>query len=271
MSMRGLRTGLIVVGAAVIAGACGYVGFRAGQADTLYFLSGGMAYGPDRMRAVVDHMLGREDFRALYGQDLWVSRAVYPDVEDGYFVDLGAADGETDSNTKLLELKGWKGICIDPFAHSMQQRTCTVVREAVDSEAGNVVEFQQPGNFSGGLVKYAGAWVSDEDKQETVKLITTTLETILDKAGAPHFINYMSVDIEGAEYPALKDFPFDKYRIGAFTIEHNNVEERRTAIRQLMEANGYHLEHAVLDQDWYVLNDLKEAEEETAPKEPTQE
>ncbi len=71
--------------------------------------------------------------------------------------------------------------------------------------------------------------------------------------------------------PALKDFPFDKYRIGAFTIEHNNVEERRTAIRQLMEANGYHLEHAVLDQDWYVLNDLKEAEEETAPKEPTQE
>ena len=37
----------------------------------------------------------------------------------------------------------------------------------------------------------------------------------------------MSVDIEGAEYEALRTFPFDSYRIGALTVEHNDAQERR--------------------------------------------
>jgi hypothetical protein len=258
--MRRYRVGLFVLGAAAVAGACGYLGYQAGRADALYMMSGEIVDSNARQAAVIDHMLGKDDFRGLYGQDLWVSRYLYPGVGNGFFVDLGAADGEVDSNTKLLELVGWKGICIDPFASSMEKRTCTVVREVVDSEAGNTVEFQQPGSFSGGILKYAGAWITEEEKKQTVTLTTTTLETILDRANAPHFINYMNVDIEGAEYPALKVFPFDKYRIGALTIEHNNVEDRRMEVRRLLEANGYRLERAILDQDWYVLDDLKTAQ-----------
>jgi methyltransferase FkbM-like protein len=260
--MRRYQVGMFVLGAVALAGACGYLGYRAGQADTFYMMSAEITDSHQRRAAVIDHMLGKDDFRGLYGQDLWVSRHLYPGVSNGYFVDLGAADGEIESNTKLLELVGWKGICIDPFASSMDKRTCTVVREVVDAEAGNKVEFQQPGSFSGGILKYAGSWISEEEKKQTVTLTTTTLETILDRAGAPHFINYMNVDIEGAEYVALKVFPFDKYRIGALTIEHNNLEDRRMEMRHLMEANGYRLERAILDQDWYVLDDLETAQKQ---------
>lgn len=258
--MRRYRTGFFILAAVAIAGACGYFGYRAGEASGFYRFSAEMVDENDRMRAVVHHMLGDDDFRAGYGQDLWVARLLYPDVKDGYFVDLGAADGEHDSNTKMLELAGWKGVCIDPFATSMEKRHCRVFKEVVDAEAGRKVQFLQPGSFSGGIVEYAGSWITGKHKENTVEFTTTTLESILERAGAPHFINYMNVDIEGAEYPALSTFPFEKYRIGALTIEHNGVDERRMAVRRLLESHGYRLERAILDQDWYVLVDRPTAQ-----------
>ena len=55
-----------------------------------------------------------------------------------------------------------------------------------------------------------------------------------------------------AEYEALRNFPFDEFRFGAITIEHNNREDRRAKIRELLLKNGYRLEWAIRDQDWYV-------------------
>ncbi|MBK8211276.1 MAG: FkbM family methyltransferase [Rhodospirillales bacterium] len=157
--------------------------------------------------------------------------------------------------TPLLEEHGWKGICIDPFPTNMESRTCTMFKEVVDSEAGRTVEFHNPGKFLGGIVGYAGFWVKEEEKgkENTITLTTTTLADILDRAKAPSFINYMSVDIEGAEYDALKAFPFDRYTIGALSIEHNNIEERRLKIRSLLEAKGYMLDWSIRDQDWYIF------------------
>jgi hypothetical protein len=36
------------------------------------------------------------------------------DKENGVFVDIGAHDGETDSNSLFFENLGWKGFCIEP-------------------------------------------------------------------------------------------------------------------------------------------------------------
>lgn len=232
-----------------------YLGFRAGEADARYHLVGEMIETDDRMPAVIDYTIGRETTYALYGQDIWLLHHVYPGVTDGFFVDLGSADGEADSNTKMLETHGWSGICIDPFPSNMEHRTCRMFKEVVDSEAGRTVQFQQPGSFSGGILNYAGWWVGKDDREKTVELKTTTLADILKRANAPSFINYMSVDIEGAEYEALRVFPFDTYRIGALSVEHNEVQDRRAAIRRLLESHGYRLERAILDQDWYVFDD----------------
>lgn len=231
-----------------------YLGFRAGSANAVHELVG-QTDPAKRVPLLVRHALGLETPRALYGQDLWLLYDVYPGVENGYFVDLGSADGIDSSNTKLLEEHGWKGICIDPFPTNMESRTCTMFKEVVDSEAGRTVEFHNPGKFFGGIVSYAGFWVKEEDKgkKNTVTLTTTTLADILDRAKAPSFINYMSIDIEGAEYDALKSFPFDRYTIGALSIEHNNIEERRLKIRSLLEAKGYMLDWSIRDQDWYIF------------------
>ena len=73
----------------------------------------------------------------------------------------------------------------------------------------------------------------------TVEFVTETLADILDRAKAPRFIHYMSMDIEGGELEALKGFPFDKYQIGALTVEHWFNEPKRTQTKEFLESHGY--------------------------------
>jgi hypothetical protein len=42
---------------------------------------------------------------------------------------------------------------------------------------------------------------------KTVELTTVTLGNIMQRANAPSFIHFMSLDIEGAELEALRGFP----------------------------------------------------------------
>jgi FkbM family methyltransferase len=246
---------LLMVGAASVGA---YLGHRAGRFEAFHEFVG-IEDARDRRTGAIRHAFGLDEFKGVTGQDLWVLHSVHPGVTDGFFVDLGSADGVRISNTWALERNGWTGICIDPFPRNMAGRKCQVFAEAVDNIGGETVRFQNPGNYSGGLVTYAGWWVSDEHKQDAVEVKTATLADILRRAKAPAYIHYLNVDIEGAEYMALRDFPFNEYEFGAITIEHNSLEDRRAEIRELLVRNGYRLEWAIRDQDWYLRADTANA------------
>jgi FkbM family methyltransferase len=243
LGMISLLAGAGVVGA--------YLGYRVGRIEAFHHFVG-IQDSYERRASAIRYAFGLEDFKGVTGQDLWVLHSAHPGVTDGFFVDLGSADGVNISNTWRLERSGWSGICIDPFPRNMAGRTCQIFAEAVDNVGGQTVQFQNPGSYSGGILKYAGWWVSDESKEKAVEVKTATLADILGRANAPSYIHYLNVDIEGAEYMALSEFPFGQYQFGAITIEHNGLEDRRAQIRELLVANGYRLEWAIRDQDWYV-------------------
>lgn len=54
-----------------------------------------------------------------------------------------------------------------------------------------------------------------------------TLEEILARFHAPHHIDYLSLDVEGAEEFIMKNFPFDRYHISIMTTERpsNSLQE----------------------------------------------
>jgi FkbM family methyltransferase len=196
-------------------------------------------------------VFGLQRSYAQSGQDLWVALATAPGKRDGFYVDVGSADGRFLSNTKLLDDMGWKGICIDPFPMNMQRRTCKVFSQPVFSESGKKMSFRVAGMLSGidsDLGKYRGA----TSTAETVELVTATLDEILAKGHAPNYIDYMSIDIEGAEYDALLGLSLDRYQIGTFTIEHNFETKKRDAIRTLLEGKGYVRVRVWEVEDWYV-------------------
>ena len=193
---------------------------------------------------------GAVTYYSEIGQDKWVLETVFPGVKNGYFVDVGSGHGTIGSNTKALEGAGWTGICIDPFPVHMEGRTCRVFEEVVFSKAGQRMNFRAAGGLAG-LEETLGRWNEKAMKAPVVEFTTVTLDDILLRAGAPSFIHFISLDIEGAELDALRAFPFDRVRVGAFAIEHNEEEPKRSKIVSLLEGHGYHRVHTFRQDDYF--------------------
>ena len=244
---------VLAVGAVLVAGA---VGAKIGTDYKTYRLL--FELGKRKaMTVAIERLLGLQKTYSEKQQDLWIVLSVLPGKRDGYYVDVGAADGVKDSNTKLLDGLGWKGICIDPFPTNMSSRTCQLFRQPVFSVSGKKVSFRAAG-FAGGITETLGITSVEPGVQQAplVDFVTATLNEILDKAKAPSHIDFMSVDVEGAEYEALRGLSLDKYQVEAFAIEHNNEHPKRELIRQLLEKKGYTLVRSWYREDWYVLHDL---------------
>lgn len=208
---------------------------------------------PDSRNIVlsVKETLGLEAFPSQIGQDKWVLETVFPDVRNGFFLDVGSGDGIVRSNTYSLERRGWTGICIDPFPTNMQGRTCRMFKEVVYGHAGKRVLFHTAGEI-GGVADTLDTWKRRAETSPTVEFTTVTLGDILERANAPSFIHFMSLDIEGAELEALRGVPFDKYSFGALAIEHNYEGRKRNDIEIFLEGHGYSRVHTWFQDDFFV-------------------
>lgn len=168
------------------------------------------------------------------GQDYWVYGEVFNEAE-GFFLDVGAYDGVLFSNTFILEKRyNWKGICIEGNPQTFQKlvanRQCKCIEACVDEVEGEV-EFSA-NHLLGGIV--AEDCDNDDAESETIHVKSFRLDQILEAEGAPHVIDYLSIDIEGAEDRALLTFPFDKYQFNCITIERPS-----DSLRKVLSENGY--------------------------------
>lgn len=185
--------------------------------------------------------------RSQLGQDLEVLK-VYNNKHNGFFVEVGASDGVELSNTFLLEKSfKWKGICCEPiperFGRLVKNRPNSICyKEAVYSESGLKLKFDISTQHS--LLSGISSHIDCHknligSNKRTIEITTITLLDVLDKAGAPSFIEYLSLDTEGSELEILKTFDFGKYTFGLIDVEHNFVEPRRSEIRALLLSKGY--------------------------------
>ena len=198
-------------------------------------------------------VLRLRNYRSNLGQDRWIVNEVFQHARNGFFLDVGSADGLHGSNTRVLEELGWTGICIDPFPTNMEGRTCEMFETVVSSEAGQRVNFTAAG-VVGGITEHLGLHKGHElvKRAQTVELVTTTLNDLLEQANAPRNIDYLSLDVEGAELEVLKGLDLSKYRFKALTIEHNFEEPKRSEIREMLMGAGYQLAVSMHHDDWYL-------------------
>lgn len=204
----------------------------------------------------------REDLKSKsmsqLGQDLWVLENTNYKI-GGFFVEFGATDGVLLSNTWLLEkFFNWNGICAEPnpvfFDKLKSNRTCIVSDQYIGRLTGELVEFVLADVF-GGALEFADK-DSHKEKREAYKaagylarFTSISLDDFLVQHNAPKNIDYISVDTEGSEYDLLSSFPFNKWNVNLFSIEHN-FSEQRGKIRDLMLRNGYSCTEKDWD-DWY--------------------
>ena len=184
--------------------------------------------------------------------------------KNGYFVEIGAADGFHLSNTCFLEIYGWRGIIIEPLPYwhqKIRERKCHIDLRCVYEKSNskltfeNVFGYPELSGVTEDLDQDSNASLRKNSKK--LEVDTISLNDLLEEYKAPNKIDYISIDTEGSEFKILKNFNFKKYDVKIFTVEHNFIESKRNNIFELMSANNYVRVFKKISQwdDWYIKKD----------------
>lgn len=205
-------------------------------------------------------------YASQFGQDRVVNEIVFEGKADGFFVDIGANDGVTGSNTIFFEEeKNWSGVCIEPqpniFEQLQQNRACEMVQCCVTDHPGTMQFLQVSGaNMLSGLVdhldeKHKQRIADEQDPEKGSTVIDVECRTFSDVLGDRTEIDYLNIDTEGAEMSILKCIDFAKYRIGCLTVENNYDDPE---MYHLLVNAGFEL-LCVAGDEVYVRSDIHEA------------
>lgn len=187
--------------------------------------------------------------------------------KNGYFVELGANDGITQSNTKHFELfKGWKGVLIEPsmeqFVKCKRNRSkrnhfvnaaCVSFsnkKEFVEMVYSNLMTTSL--NTESDLINLAEhlsnarKFLNSEHDQFHFQARARTLNSILEEVCAPSQINLLSLDVEGSEMEVLKGLNHEQFRFSYVCIECRDI----TKMREYLIQHDYILETQLSEHDF---------------------
>jgi FkbM family methyltransferase len=171
------------------------------------------------------HLLSRgEKLYSQHDEEL-IIRDFFNDERGGFFLDVGAWDWKEGSTTLYLEEKlGWSGIAIDAQpglrAGYEQHRPATkFVNYLVTDRSGGVGKLYVNGQISSINEKHVRDFPGAKwDSPQPIEVPTITLNDLLSQNGVEH-IDFLSMDIEGAEPKALAGFDINKYKPRLVCIE----------------------------------------------------
>ena len=183
----------------------------------------------------------------------------------GHFLEIGCWNGELISQTYYLESeRGWMGVCVDPFPKNFEKRKCQVcdkaisknglsrpfVKVSIDRRYGGDVSY-----FSGFTdTPYQEHWplISQYCDYEIIGIATITIDQLYEQYDLPNYIEFLSVDVEGAELEIFESIDFTKYSFGMIVFEHNDNAEVKEKIGEVLTSSGYVLVDSLRCDDIYV-------------------
>lgn len=193
-------------------------------------------------------------YHSEYGQDRWLVENVFGNARNGTFVEAGALDGVFHSNTLHFESeKGWRGVLVEPIPPLCQAaRTNRPLAQVFDCALGSDVGVEDleislatPGWT--GFTRLAHSRRATTARERLI-VETRPLATVLREAGVTA-VDYLSLDIEGAEFEVLSVYPFDEIPINVIGVEDNDANDE--PLRQLLLSRGYrHLSRVGVDEFW---------------------
>lgn len=202
-------------------------------------------------------------FYSQQGEDRYLFDK-YLNYKDGFFIELGAMDGITYTNTLFFEQHlSWKGVLIEPtnqYQGLLRNRpNCYNFNFAI-SEIEGEVEFIGGGAL-GGMVhtmhdKHRKGWNLDQSHQiEKVK--SMPINRVLQNVTIER-VDLFSIDVEGGELEVLKTFDWSiPVYIVLIEMAKHDLEKDETC-REILRQNGFELDGEIgCDEVWINKNNKK--------------
>lgn len=163
----------------------------------------------------------------------------------GFFVEVGANDGFSLSNTVYLEeCFGWDGLLIEAnpaYTQQLKMRNCRHAIAAVTDEPG-YYNFQDAGLYGGLAKDLAETHKAITDTADSIQVWGTTLRAIFEANSVPNRIDFVSIDVEGAEPEIVRQLcELTDYRFSSGCIEHNNRKQDYNFMESALVAAGYEI------------------------------
>lgn len=184
-------------------------------------------------------------------QDKYLNENIFKNKKNGYFIDIGAHDGITYSNTYFFEKKlGWKGICIEPmpgaFNKLKKNRSCICINGCIAEEPipAKFLLVSGPSEMLSGLIDFyhpehlkriEAELNSLGGTSEIIEIQSYRLDAIL-SANKIKYVDYLSIDTEGSELSILKSINFDTVDIFIISVENNYKDK---TIKTFLESKKY--------------------------------
>lgn len=217
-------------------------------------------YGLEENSPFVEcHQLSKSQLR----QDMWIAIAS-GFKRNGIFVEIGAADGVTLSNTFMLEkVLGWRGVLVEPsvFWHDnlKENRIAQIDTRCCTGESGRAIKFfatRNPLLSSISTNRFSDSHASERFQGVESSVLSVSLNDIFIEYKLPLEIDYLSIDTEGNELEILTNFDFNRFKFKFATIENGFDAEKSTKIQNLLAMHGYTKVHEDLSEfdDFYIRN-----------------
>ena len=201
--------------------------------------------------------------RESYGLDELDKRIIEAvPLKSGFFVELGAYDGVTQSNSVLLENRGWKGLLIE--ANPGMYAKCVKARPKTEVVHAACVASDHPGDYTTitdvGLMSMTvqsnlrgdrrEEWINrgegfiNRSRQE-IDVPVATLSSILDRVKAPA-VDILLLDVEGSEVQVLKGLDFARHA-PTYIVAEDAYDE---GVADFLVRNGYERTKVLLERKY---------------------
>jgi FkbM family methyltransferase len=185
-----------------------------------------------------------QSYPAWHGLDAILRQ--FLDFDGGFFVEAGALDGYTQSNTYALErVRGWRGLLAEPVPHYAREAARTRTRASVfncalvDNEfAASEIDM----TFRGALTVTTERLGNDGSRQAWEQggrpweapeydftVPARTLTSLLDEVGVAD-VDFLSLDVEGFEAQVLRGLDFERHAPKIILVEAQTDDRRERAI-----------------------------------------
>ena len=198
--------------------------------------------------------------------------AKYLNYKNGFYVELGANDGITQSNTLYFEKKrNWNGVLVEPNPYLFH--SCWLYRNLNNKVFCNActsfdyqnkfVEITYSNLMSTAIdlesdlvdktifLEHAKDHLDNDFQPYNFGSIAKPLNDILIDSNAPHIIDLLSLDVEGAEIEVLKGINHKQFRFKFICVECRDIAKLET----FLNLNNYKIIEQLSTHD-YLFQDI---------------